>query len=125
MINTAKRVALNKGTMEPQPHIEYNKLVRDHIPEIIRRNNLQCDITTLNEEEFRQALRTKLQEEAKEATEADPDNLITELADLYEVIDTIMVAYQINQEEVRKMQIRRREERGGFTKRIYLLRTYP
>src|SRR5436305_6264082 len=104
---------------------EYNKLIRDHIPEIIRRNNLQCDITTMNEEEFRQALRIKLQEEAQEVAEADLDDLIKELADLYEVIDTIMTMYHIDSDAVRNMQIRRREERGGFTQRIRLLRTYP
>ena len=56
--------------------IEHNKLIRDHIPEIIRRNNLQCDITTMNEEEFRQALRAKLQEEAQEVAEASPDEIM-------------------------------------------------
>jgi len=104
---------------------EYNKLVRDHIPAIIRRNNLQCDITTMNEEEFRQALRSKLQEEAQEVAEAEQDELITELADLYEVIDTIIATYHIDPEAVRNMQICRREERGGFSQRIRLLRTYP
>jgi predicted house-cleaning noncanonical NTP pyrophosphatase (MazG superfamily) len=103
----------------------YHKLVRDHIPAIIRRNNLQCDITILNEEEFRQALRSKLREEAQEVAEANPDDLITELADLYEVVDTIMAMYQIDPETVRDAQIRRRQERGGFTQRICLLRTYP
>jgi predicted house-cleaning noncanonical NTP pyrophosphatase (MazG superfamily) len=110
--------------MKSQSHIDYNKLIRDHIPAIIRRNDLQCDITTMNEEEFRQALRTKLQEEAQEVAEADPDELITELADLYEVIDTIIATYHIDPEAVRNMQIRRRQERGGFTQRIRLLRTY-
>ena len=104
---------------------EYNKLVRDRIPEIIWQDKLQCDITTLSEDEFRQALLVKLQEEAKEVAEANPADLIAELADLNEVIDTIMVTHQINPEAVRKMQTRRREERGGFTKRICLLRTYP
>jgi predicted house-cleaning noncanonical NTP pyrophosphatase (MazG superfamily) len=52
------------------------------------------------------------------------DELITELADLYEVIDTIMATYHIDPEAVRNMQIRRRQERGGFTQRIRLLRTY-
>jgi predicted house-cleaning noncanonical NTP pyrophosphatase (MazG superfamily) len=77
------------------------------------------------EEEFRQALRIKLQEEAQEVAEASPDELATELADLYEVIETMMATYHIDPEIVRNVQIRRREERGGFTQRIRLLRTYP
>ena len=31
----------------------YNKLVRDKIPDIIKKNNEECIITTLNEEEYK------------------------------------------------------------------------
>jgi predicted house-cleaning noncanonical NTP pyrophosphatase (MazG superfamily) len=79
----------------------------------------------MNEDEFRQALRTKLQEEAQEVAQANPDQFTTELADLYEVIDTLMATYHIDPEAVRNMQVQRRQERGGFTQRILLLRTYP
>ena len=51
---------------------EYNKLVRDRIPEIIRRDGRNCEIATISEDEYLQALREKLVEEAQEAAEADP-----------------------------------------------------
>ena len=35
----------------------YNKLVRDKIPDIIKKNNEECIITTLNEEEYKKALK--------------------------------------------------------------------
>ena len=102
---------------------EYNKLVRDRIPEIIRKNGLDCHVVTMTEAEYRQALRQKLIEEAQEAAEATEADLITELADLYEVIDTLMFAYGISQELVLATQEKRRNERGSFQKKIQLLWT--
>lgn len=100
---------------------EYNKLVRDRIPEIIHKDGREYEIATMSEEEFRQALRVKLVEEAQEAAEADPRKLVTELADLYEIIDAIMVAYGIERDTVLAEQGQRRTERGGFDKHIRLL----
>ena len=102
---------------------EYRKLVRDNIPEIIQQSGLKCETLTLSELEYRQALRQKVIEEAEEIAAADDENLITELADIYEVIDAIIETYGINQELIIAEQIRRRNERGGFQKRIKLLWT--
>jgi predicted house-cleaning noncanonical NTP pyrophosphatase (MazG superfamily) len=78
---------------------------------------------TMSEEEYRQALREKLIEEAREASEADLHHLVFELADLYEVIDALMTSYGISQETVKAEQQRKRTERGGFDGRIQLLWT--
>lgn len=103
---------------------EYNKLVRDRIPEIIRQSNDRCEIRRLSEAEYRQALREKLIEEAREAAEANDDaQLVTELADLYEVINAVMETYGISSESVIAEQEKRRAERGGFQQRIQLLWT--
>ena len=102
---------------------KYHKLVRDKIPEIIQQSGLKCETLTLSESEYRQALREKVVEEAQEIAVADEENLITELADIYEVIDTIIEIYGINRELIIAEQIRRRNERGGFQKRIKLLWT--
>lgn len=102
---------------------EYHKLVRDRIPEIIRKNGLECEVAPLSEGEYRQALRQKLIEEAQEAAEATEENLITELADLYEVIEAVMATYGISRESVITEQIKRRSERGGFEEKIMLLWT--
>ncbi|MCC3404947.1 MAG: nucleoside triphosphate pyrophosphohydrolase [Microcoleus sp. PH2017_10_PVI_O_A] len=102
---------------------EYHKLVRDRIPEIIRQSGNECDFVILSDPEYRQALRQKLIEEATEVAEADKDNLVAELADLYEVIDALMLSYGISGDRVLNAQAKRRETRGGFTKKIMLLRT--
>ena len=64
---------------------EYNKLIRDRIPEILEALNIAFSVEEMTETEYRQALRAKLMEEAEEAAEADNADLITELADLLEV----------------------------------------
>ena len=102
---------------------DYNKLVRDRIPEIIHQNGRECGVVTMSEAEYRQALLEKLIEEAQEAATASPQKLVAELADLYEVIDAVMAAYKIERESVLKEQERKRIERGGFDKRIRLLWT--
>lgn len=101
--------------------IPQNKLVRDHIPEIIQAAGRECAVEIMEQEEFHQALRAKLVEEAQEAAAATDGDLATELADLYEVIDTLMAASGIDRETVLKEQKRRRLERGGFSGRIRLL----
>ena len=102
---------------------EYNKLVRDRIPDIIRQSGNECETAVLSDEEYRQALRLKLIEEAAEVAAADGENLIRELADLYEVIDALMASYGISGDRILNAQAKRRENRGGFAQKIMLLRT--
>jgi predicted house-cleaning noncanonical NTP pyrophosphatase (MazG superfamily) len=102
---------------------EYNKLVRDRIPEIIASEGRKYVIETLSEHEYRQALLHKLTEEAEEVKSAPTDKLILEIADLYEVIDALLDTYDISQAKVLYEQQKRKAERGGFQKRIKLLWT--
>jgi predicted house-cleaning noncanonical NTP pyrophosphatase (MazG superfamily) len=102
---------------------EYNKLVRDGIPEIIRQTGKYCEVALMSEAEFSQSLREKLLEEAQEAVVASPENLVSELADLQEVIDAILRVYGIEREALVKEQRRKRTERGGFDQRLRLLWT--
>ena len=100
---------------------EYDKLVRDRIPEIIRRSGRQCATETMSEAEYQQALRAKLVEEGEEAAQAGAQKLVTELADLCEVFDALLAAYRIERQAVLAEQEKRRKERGAFEKRIRLL----
>lgn len=101
----------------------YNKLVRDRIPEIIRANDQECQIKILSDADYIQALRDKLIEEAREVAEADGDDLIKELADLYEVIDVMIDMMGINPIDVKERQTLRRKQRGGFDHKIQLVWT--
>lgn len=101
----------------------YNKLVRDKIPDIIEASGNQCEIATLCDRDYQEALRQKLMEEAREVATASPSELIKELADLYEVLDALITTTGISEEMILTEQRIRREERGGFQKKILLLST--
>lgn len=75
------------------------------------------------DDEFQHELRAKLVEEAQEVASADYDALVTEIADLYEVIDALLLAFHLDKETVLAIQQKRHEERGGFEKQIKLLWT--
>ncbi len=101
---------------------EYHKLVRDRIPEIIQDNGGQYEVTILTEVDYEKALRTKLVEEANEVVEASTrHDMITELADIQEVVQALMKVYVISPEALQQEQERRRKDRGSFDKRLYLL----
>jgi predicted house-cleaning noncanonical NTP pyrophosphatase (MazG superfamily) len=83
----------------------YNKLIRDRIPEIIKKDGNTADIIILSEESFNQAIKQKLIEEATEVANAQTrDDILGELADLQEVMDTIKQMYNINTLEVNTIQ---------------------
>src|SRR5688572_18319254 len=104
---------------------EYDKLVRDRIPTIIRESGEECAVEVMNEEDYRRALRRKLVEEATEAAEASSGQLITELADLQEVIDALLTVEGLDRAGVCAVQEHRRAERGGFARRLRLVAAVP
>lgn len=100
----------------------FNKLVRDRIPEIIAKNGGNPTVKTLNDEEYETAIFEKLKEECAEvvATENN-DDLTEELADLFEVINAILKTKNITFDEIEKVRLSKKEKRGGFDKKIFLI----
>ncbi len=105
------------------PRQVYNKLIRDRIPEIIRATGKTCATQVLGADDFEAALRAKLVEESGEASAAAAEQLLAELADIYEVMDALMALHNIDRDMVVAEQERRREARGGFAGRLQLLWT--
>lgn len=99
---------------------QYNKLVRDRIPEIIKKAGKTPNYRTLNDEDFIHALKRKAVEEAKELLTADNESLLTELADVAEVFYALLAAYGISADEIAAIRKARNEERGAFKERIFL-----
>ena len=71
------------------PTIQYFKLVRDLIPEIIEASGKACIIDILSNEEYLRMIDAKLDEEL---AEYHKDQNIEELADLMEVIYAAAIA---------------------------------
>ena len=81
---------------------EYNKLVRDKIPEEINKiEGRKANYKILDEEEYLKELDKKLFEEANEFVE---EHSIEELADLVEVMETIINARNIKCEDIEEFQ---------------------
>lgn len=103
--------------------ISYNKLIRDRIPEVIEQDGKNYKVESLALVEYEQALLEKLVEEAEEARRADEAHITSELADVLEVIDALLVLKHLSRQTLRTEQRRRRSERGGYEKRLKLLWT--
>ena len=99
--------------------ITYNKLVRDHIPEIIEKDNKSCDIRILDDKEYLEMIDAKLDEEL---AEYHKDRNLEELADLLEVLYAATKARGYSLEELEACRKQKAEKRGAFDKRILLER---
>lgn len=98
----------------------YNKLVRDHIPEIIEASGNKCKTEVLSDEDYLKMIDVKLDEEL---VEYHKDQNIEELADLLEVIYAATIARGYTLEELEAVRVKKFEERGGFKKKILLIET--
>jgi predicted house-cleaning noncanonical NTP pyrophosphatase (MazG superfamily) len=98
----------------------YKKLVRDKIPDIIKASGSTPITRILSDEEYLEALRNKLVEEASEARD---NPVIEELADIKEVIMTISKVKGYTAEEIEQARLAKSKKRGGFDKRIFLVST--
>lgn len=93
------------------------KLVRDLIPTIMAQQGGSCRFHEAAEAEYRDFLKDKLLEEAREFMN---DETIEELADLLEVIETIGAVYGFRWEDIVTVKEQKRLAKGSFSKRIIL-----
>ncbi len=100
----------------------YNKLVRDNIPAIIKNNNGNPKIRILDDSQYKKELKTKLSEEVNEVLSASEDGkLLEELADVLEVIKSMAELENKTLEDIIDLANKKREKRGGFMQKIYLI----
>ena len=95
----------------------YNKFVRDRIPEIIEASGKTCITEMLSNEEYLKMIDAKLDEELAEYRK---DQNIEELADLLEVIRAAAIARGYTIEELEKVRTEKAVKRGAFEKKLLL-----
>lgn len=97
---------------------EYDKLVRDKIPEVIEENGEIPQTYLVDGEEHSERLIEKLEEEVAEYRESRE---IDELADILEVIHAIRKDRGMTLEELQNKRSQKAEQRGFFlTKELFL-----
>lgn len=114
--------------------IEYHKLVRDKMPEIIKQDGWTPIIRILPEDEYKKELEKKLYEEYQEVLSATGEKRIEELSDMLEVmislaglegktLETMMSLARLEDktlEDVVETSKVKKLKRGGFDKKIFL-----
>ena len=97
--------------------IQYHKLVRDRIPEIIEATGKTCVTGILPDDVYLRMVDAKLDEEL---AEYHKDQNIEELADLMEVIYAAAIARGYTLEQLEQVRAEKAAKRGAFTKRLLL-----
>ena len=97
--------------------IEYDKLIRDKIPEIIEQSGKKCIIEVMDNDTYIEYLDQKLNEELAEYQQ---DKSIEELADLLEVMYAVVTARGYSVEELERIRLEKAEKRGAFEKKLLL-----
>ncbi|WP_324283092.1 nucleoside triphosphate pyrophosphohydrolase [Cyanobacterium aponinum UTEX 3222] len=101
---------------------KYSKLIRDNIPDLLDKNNLSYQVKILNHDQYKQGLKWKLIEEAGEVFATDnKEDLIEEIADVYEVIEAILEANNITSDDVNLVKEKKAKLKGKFRKKLQLL----
>lgn len=88
-----------------------NKLVRDNIPDICRKNGQVPKISILDEESYGRELKKKLVEEVNEFLESGDTE---ELADIAEVIDALSEIGGASFEKVIELKNKKAKSNGKF-----------
>jgi len=99
----------------------YEKLVRDNIPALITRDGAVVVKKVLSRAAYILALKRKMIEEGRELLEAvDGQELLSELADLEEILDNLRAALQISPAALAAAQRKKRLQNGSFHRRFYI-----
>lgn len=94
---------------------QFDKLIRSKIPLRMKDEGVFVYSNSLSESDYLNALKKKIVEEAQEVHDANSkEDLITELADVMEVIYSIAQASKINLDEIEVARAKKRDINGDF-----------
>lgn len=100
---------------------EFNKLIRNKLPERMIQEGIKVNAKVLNKEEYIFRLKDKLIEEAQEVKDADSiEQLIVELADVLEVFSALAKAFEISMEKIKKAKVEKQKVNGTFDSKSFI-----
>lgn len=100
--------------------MKHHKLVRDRIPEMIKKEGASSIVHHADDEEYWEKLKDKLEEEVNEFLEKEN---LEELADVLEVIEAIRAFKGMRSNDLKSLRAKKAKEKGVFKKRIILEET--
>ena len=103
---------------------KYNKLIRDRILEIIEADGEKPYFRILNKKEYLKEIKRKILEETKELIKAkNKKEIINEIVDIQELIDVLISELGLTKLNIQKHQKIKNKKRGGFEKKLFLIKT--
>jgi predicted house-cleaning noncanonical NTP pyrophosphatase (MazG superfamily) len=99
---------------------KFGKLVRDKIIEHQIASGAIPSYHILNDAQHKQELINKIIEEAQEITDAPPDKIATEIADVQQAIDDLKDKFGLTNSEIAKAQTAKAAKNGTFKKGIFV-----
>jgi predicted house-cleaning noncanonical NTP pyrophosphatase (MazG superfamily) len=101
---------------------QYDKLVRDLVPGILRAKGHRLVTRTLVGKELTDALRAKIDEEAAEYdAAADDEHAAMELADLLEVVMALARRRGFSEARIDELRAEKAAQRGAFDRAVFLI----
>ena len=103
---------------------KYNKLIRDRILKIIKEDGEKPYFRILNKKQYLKEIKKKILEEAKELIKAKNEKeIINEIVDIQELIDVLISQLGLTKLKIQKHEKIKNKKRGGFKKRLFLIKT--
>lgn len=104
--------------------IEFNKLVRDKVPDNIIAGGESVDIVNVKGDALIKLLKSKIVEESLEVYDANNENdILEELVDLLEVGERLVRVLGISKKSILEVRDAKNQKRGAFDKGSVLLKT--
>lgn len=97
--------------------MEHSKLVRDKIPEIIKKDNRKPVTHIASDKEYFEKLKEKLKEETDEFIKKDNEE---EFVDILEVMHAISDFKHFNIKKINQLRENKAKEKGRFREKIIL-----
>lgn len=99
-----------------------NKLVRDNIVELFKKEGIESSSFTLEDDnDYLEALTQKLIEELQEVFSAEnTEELLEELVDIEDVLVAFKALLKLDQKDIEAARAKKLAEKGGFKKRCFI-----
>lgn len=102
------------------PKFKFNKLVRDKIVEHQISSGAKPQYHKLSDQQHKEALVSKIIEEAREILQADQSEVASEIADVQQAIDDLKLRFGLASSAIAKAQKAKNDKNGSFSQGIFI-----